>query len=229
MTEKPGVWRDATTMDIGGYFKVRIRNEGQSSWQEFDKSQLWPPESGYRWRIVPVEGLRKGDHLYSSECQVFDETPAAEPEWQEPTVEMVGREVLAQFRNFDNDNWSGTVRGCLHHNKVPKCWSAPGQRWFNQCRVKPLDTKAEEPKVEAGKAATDDGWRDAVWPDDWGMACRKGNQGPAIGYLIGYDPTDFETPWVYGVKTPYDPEEAAVGTCQVNDRLARFVMPGGGK
>jgi hypothetical protein len=105
-------------------------------------------------------------------------------------------------------------------------WSIPSHTWYRQCRVQFIDTsKAEEPKSEASKAATDDGWRDAVWPDDWGMTARSSETG-MTGYLVGYDPID-EYPWLIRYRGDDQPDQFK--TCQVNDRLPRFVMPGGGK
>jgi hypothetical protein len=224
MTEKPGVWRDATEADQGKIVMVKCKNNGGYDWDCYEKARIVKLKN--KWAVMDASDGRNDFSLYGV-VQVFDETPAAtpEPEWVPATVEMVGREVVAQFRHTDDQPWAGPVKGVLVSHNGLWSTSATNISWYAQCRVKPLDTKAEEPKAEAGKAATDDGWRDAVWPDDWGMTARSSETG-MTGYLVGYDPID-EYPWLIRYRGDDQPDQFK--TCQVNDRLPRFVMPGGGK
>ncbi len=231
MSEKPGVWRDATEADIGKTLKAIVRDSMGVHWHELGVVTIVQKCGQFDWLLRTPTSLFR--YRY---CQVFDETPAAqpEPEWQEPTVEMVGREVVAQFRDRHDHLWGADSKGVLlcKFGETAKLWSTQekGVAWYYQCRVKPLDTtKAEEPKAEASKAATDDGWRDAVWPDDWGMACRVGEEKEFDGgYLVGYDPLT-AYPWVVTFSTDPSNGPMAQDEIQVNDRLPRFVMPGGGK
>jgi hypothetical protein len=203
---------------------VRCKDRSADGWDEYVQAKISKGNAVYPWQITNTNGIAFNFML----CQVFDETPAPDPEWQEPTVDMVGKEVLAQFRHSDSQAWGEQTTGILQAHQPYERWSIHGKSvWYRQCRVKPLDTpKAKEPKAEASKTAADDGWRDAVWPDDWGMICRM-HKLAEVGVLVGYDPLGQSDRWLFSI--PGIDVLQRYSGCQVNDRLPRFVMPGGGK
>ncbi len=144
--------------------------------------------------------------------------------WRDATEDMVGKQVLAQFRDGENRKWTDPVKGILERNSSGE-WSTTSHGWYRHCRcVLVVPAKAEEPKTEASKAATDDGWRDAVWPDDWGMIAKNED---CDGILVGFDPIS-ESNWLIS-QTDGTGGVAWCKTCKVITRLPRFVMPGGGK
>lgn len=116
--------------------------------------------------------------------------------------------------------------GELRKSANTSLWLSPhatawrfAQVWDESLPDAPAPTATETPAepVNAG-----DGWRDAVWPVDWGMNAKNED---VDGILSGYDPMS-ESPWLV-VMTNDEGGVAWCKTCQVNDRLPRFVMPGG--
>ncbi len=74
----------------------------------------------------------------------------------------------------------------------------------------------------------DSDWRPAVWPDDWGMRARPAGSIYHLGFLVGYDPIDLHCWLLRGCRDAADDIPGQYMNCEVNTKLPRLVMPGGG-